>query len=72
MEIIMDEAEMMREKKRKEIADKEKIDGVMSYGQRKEAMDQVEFEIQKMKDPTAVSPKVKKKIDFLKENTKID
>ena len=68
----MDEAEMMREKKRKEIADKEKIDGVMSYGQRKEAMDQVEFEIQKMKDPTAVSPKVKKKIDFLKENTQID
>jgi len=68
----MDKSEIMREIKRKEIAEKEKIDGIMSYGQRKEAMDAVEFEIQKMKDPAAVSPKVKKKIDFLKENTKID
>lgn len=66
----MDKAEMMREMKRKEIADKEKIDGVMSYGQRKEAMDAVEFEIAKQANPAAVSPKVKKKIDFLKENTK--
>jgi Cys-tRNA synthase (O-phospho-L-seryl-tRNA:Cys-tRNA synthase) len=68
----MDKAEMMREAKRKEISEKEKIDGVMSYGQRKEAMDAVEFEIKKMNDPAATSPKVKKKIDFLKENTKID
>jgi Cys-tRNA synthase (O-phospho-L-seryl-tRNA:Cys-tRNA synthase) len=63
----MDEAEMMRSKKRKEIEDMEKIDGKMSYGQRKAAMDAVEFEIEKMKNPAAVSPKVKKKTDFIKD-----
>lgn len=68
----MDKAEEMRETKRKEIAEKEKIDGIMSYGQRKQAMDAVEFEIEKMSNPAAISPKAKSKIDFLKKNTKID
>ena len=67
----MDKAEAMREAKRKEIAEKEKIDGIMSYGQRKEAMDQVEFEIEKMTNPAAESPKVKKKVDYLRKNTNI-
>lgn len=62
----MDEANMMRAKKRKEIEKIEEIDGKMSYGQRKEIMDQVEYEIEKMKNPAAITPKVKKKTDFIK------
>jgi Cys-tRNA synthase (O-phospho-L-seryl-tRNA:Cys-tRNA synthase) len=66
----MDKAESMREAKRKEIAEKEKIDGVMSYGQRKAAMDEVEFQIEKLKNPAAESPKVREKTDFLKKTLK--
>lgn len=66
----MDKAEMMREAKRKEIIEKEKIDGVMSFWQRKEAMDEVEYEIEKQSNPVAASPKVKKKIKFLKDTLK--